>query len=135
MKKKLAILTAVIAAALFMYAGCDLLTGSFNKESRIVSADKVLVLNVYGYSPITGSGKYQIETNVGNVKVESGNIKISGWSEKKVTLSNRKNAITGDSMENYTTPLSGDGIIRYPYFNNSNLSVTTTFYITELLIP
>ena len=135
MKKKLAILTAVIAAALFMYAGCDLLTGSFNKESRIVSTDKVLVLNVYDYSPITRSGKYQIETNVGNVKVESGNIKISGWSEKKVTLSNRKNAITGDSMENYTTPLSGDGIIRYPYFVNSNLSVTTIFYITELLIP
>lgn len=135
MKKKLAILTAVIAAALFMYAGCDLLTGSFNKESRIVSTDKVLVLNVYGYSPITRSGKYQIETNVGNVKVESGNIKISGWSEKKVTLSNRKNAITGNSMENYTTPLSGDGIIRYPYLNNSDLSVTTTFYITELLIP
>lgn len=134
MKKKLAILTAVIAAALFMYAGCDLLTSSFNKESRIVSTDNVLVLNVYGYSPITGSGKYQIETNVGNVKVESGNIKISGWSEKKVTLSNRKNAIKGD-MENYTTPLSGDGIIRYPYFVNSNLSVTTTFYITELLIP
>ena len=134
MKKKLAILTAVIAAALFMYAGCDLLTSSFNKESRIVSTDNVLVLKVYGYSPITGSGKYQIETNIGNVKVESGNIKISGWSEKKVTLLNRKNAIKGD-MENYTTPLSGDGIIRYPYFVNSNLSVTTTFYITELLIP
>ena len=135
MKKKFITLTVVIAAALFMYAGCDLLTSSFNKESRIVSTDKVLVLKVYGYNPITGSGKYQIETNVGNVKVESGNIKISGWSEKKVTLSNRKNGITGDSMENYTTPLSGDGIIRYPYFVNSTLSVTTTFYITELLIP
>ena len=134
MKKKLAILTAVIAAALFMYAGCDLLTGSFNKESRIVSTDKVLVLTVYGYNPITRSGKYKIEATLGNVPVENGNIKIRGWSEKKVTLSNRKNAITGD-MENYTTPLSGDGIIRYPYFDNSNLSVTTTFYITELLIP
>ena len=134
MKKKLAILTAVIAAALFMYAGCDLLTSSFNKESRIVSTDNVLVLNVYGYSPITGSGKYQIETNVGNVKVESGNIKISGWSEKKVTLSNRKNRRHSD-MEDYTTPLSGDGIMRYSYFDNSNLSVTTTFYLTPLLIP
>ncbi|MGI5077702.1 hypothetical protein [Treponema maltophilum] len=135
MKKKLTILTVLIVAALFMYAGCDLLTGSYRDDIRIPSSDGVLTLTVFRYNFITGSGKYQIETNVGNVKVESGNIKISGWSEKKVTLSNRKNAITGDSMENYTTPLSGDGIIRYPYFNNSDLSVTTTFYITELLIP
>ncbi len=132
MKKKLAILTAVIAAALFMYAGCDLLTGSFNRERRIVSTNKVLVLNVYGYSPITGSGKYQIETNIVNVKVESGNIKISGWSEKKVTLSNRKNAITGKSMENYTTALSGNNILHY---SPSDISYSDAFYITELLIP
>ena len=132
MKKKLAILTAVIAAALFMYAGCDLLTGSFNKESRIVSTDKVLVLTVYGYNPITRSGTYQIEINVVNTRVESGNIKISGWSEKKVTLSNRKHGITGNSMENYTTPLSGNNILHY---SPSDFPYNVAFYITELLIP
>ena len=126
MKKKLAILTAVIAAALFMYAGCDLLTGTYRGDIRISGTNRRLTLTISRYSFITRSGKYEIEANLGNVPVENGNIKIRGWSEKEVILSNRKHGITGTNMENYTTALSGDNIMHY---------YSDDFYLTPLLIP
>ena len=126
MKKKLTILTVLIVAALFIYAGCDLLTGTYPGDIRIPGNNGVLTLTVFRYSFITRSGKYKIETNLGNAPVEKGNIKIRGWSNREVILSNRKHGITGTNMENYTTALSGDNIMHY---------YSDDFYLTPLLIP
>ena len=127
MKKKLTILTVLIAVALFMYAGCDLLTGTYPGDIRIPGTNGRLTLTISRYNFITRSGKYEIEANIGNVLVESGNIKIRGWSEKEVILSNRKHGITGNNMKNYTISLSGDN--RMPYYADDS------FNLTPLLIP
>ena len=123
MKKKLAILTAVIAAALFMYAGCDLLTGTYRDDIRIPSSDGVLTLAVFRYNFITRSGKYRIEKS-DYIRMESGNIKIYGWPEKRVILSNRRFP-GGGSGSDYVETMYDNKIMQYYQ--------TTTFDLSPLL--
>ena len=120
MKKKLAILTVLIVAALFMYAGCDLLTGSYRDDIRIPSSDGVLTLTVFRYNFITRSGKYRIEKS-DHMRIESGNIKIYGWTEKRVILSNRRFP-GGGSGSDYVETMYDNKIMQYHTIATFDLS-------------
>ena len=111
MKKKLTILTVIIVAALFMYAGCDLLTGTYRGDIRILGTNGRLTLTISRYSFITRSGKYRIEKS-DHMRIESGNIKIYGWTEKRVILSNRRLPGGGSSLD-YIETMCDNKIMQY----------------------